>query len=91
VRRYECPFCGQRRAARVAVKAHIGRCWLNPAVKACKTCVHFTSEPDGDYCTGEPCGCNQGHQQCEAGVPDVAEGKIVDGCPLWRLKEVPGA
>ncbi len=84
VTRYQCPFCRKTRARKHAAREHISRCWLNPATRSCKTCLFFTDEPDGDYCTGQPCGCNQGFRQCDAGVPGVAEGKIITGCPLWK-------
>jgi hypothetical protein len=91
VQRYGCPFCGRRRSARKAVSEHIERCWLNPAVRACKTCANFTSEPDGEPCVpGQPCDCNRGYQQCEAGVADVGQGRIVSGCPRWKLREGDG-
>lgn len=87
VRRFRCPFCNRSRAAKKTVQDHIARCWLNPATRACKTCAHFTSEPDGGYCLGTPCDCNRGYQQCEAGVSDVEDGKIQAQCPLWQAKE----
>jgi hypothetical protein len=88
VRRFECPFCRHRRSAMKAAAAHIARCWLNPAVKACKTCAHFTDEPgSGEYCeAGRPCPCDQGYRKCEAGIPEVADGEIKTACPLWLLK-----
>jgi len=92
VQRFQCPFCSRRRAAKKTTAAHIERCWLNPAARACKTCANFTDEPDGEPCfAGQPCDCNQGYQQCEAGIADVAGGTIVSGCPLWKLKEASNA
>lgn len=91
VQRYGCPFCRYRRSARKAVREHISRCWLNPAARACKTCAHFTDVPgDGPCFPGQPCHCGDGYQQCEAGVADVAGGRIVSGCPLWKLREEDG-
>ena len=88
VQRFECPFCKRRRSARKAAAEHIGRCWLNPAARACKTCAHFTDEPDGGWCLpGRPCECNRGYRQCEAGVADVTDGTIMSGCPLWQLRK----
>lgn len=92
VQRFQCPFCGRRRSAKSAVRDHIARCWLNPAARACKTCVHFTDVPDEEPCVpGEPCTCSAGFQQCEAGIADVAGGRIMSGCLLWKATEVPRA
>lgn len=87
VQRFECPFCRCRRSARKATADHIARCWLNPAARACKTCKFFTDEPDGEPCGIGECDCSRGFWQCEAGVADVAGGRIMSGCPLWRLKD----
>jgi len=88
VQRFQCPFCRRRRSAKSAVREHIARCWLNPSARACKTCANFTDVPDEEPCVpGEQCTCNSGYQQCEAGIADVAGGRIMSGCPLWKLKE----
>ena len=52
VTRWRCPFCRRSRAHKKATTEHIARCWLNPAVRSCKTCVNF--EPGGDACGCEP-------------------------------------
>jgi hypothetical protein len=49
VTRHQCPFCGITRAKRPAMVAHIGRCWWNPAARACKTCLHFAPAEEGPY------------------------------------------
>lgn len=88
VTRYRCPLCARSRSAKKATAEHIARCWQNPATRACKTCEHFTDVPDEGPCIpGQGCACNQGYQQCEAGVADVAAGRIMTGCPLWKLRE----
>jgi len=90
VQRFQCPFCKRRRSAKKAVTDHIARCWLNPAARACKTCEHFTDVPGEEPCVpGRPCDCNSGYQLCEAGIADVAGGRILSGCPLWQAREVP--
>lgn len=87
VRRYECPFCHRRRSARATTARHIARCWLNPAVRSCKTCVHFEEVPDGEPCfPGRPCTCNQGYVDCAAGVSLAFENTPRTGCPLWAAK-----
>ena len=86
--RWRCPFCRRSRAHKKATAEHIARCWLNPAVRSCKTCVNF--EPAGDACGCEP-GCNWGSPA--GGIPDSCaagldlDGTIKTGCPLWALRE----
>lgn len=88
VKRWECPFCRRRRASKQATTEHIGRCWHNPAVRSCKTCTHFISEPSGEWCVpGQPCNCNNGYMECAAGVDlDIAQVPVT-GCSLWKLSE----
>lgn len=77
VTRYRCPVvgCGRTRSSKRAIAEHIGRCWLNPAARSCKTCDHYredSSEPEvGAICP----------EYCTAGV-ELAEGLPV-GCPSW--------
>lgn len=83
--RYQCPHCHHTRAKKNAIEAHIGRCWRNPAARACKTCVHFTPEdPNGPYPEhpGWP-------EQCEQGRPMLSG--LHAGCPLWAPQTVPCA
>jgi hypothetical protein len=92
VRRFECPFCSRRRAAKKAVAEHLGRCWLNPAVRSCKTCAHLDEYDGGDTCfPGRPCDCNAPSRSCRAGVKFEENGLGPDfpvtGCPLWKLRE----
>ena len=91
VTRWRCPFCRRSRSAKRATAEHIGRCWLNPSVRSCKTCANH--EAGGDACGCEP-GCNWGSpsgsipDSCAVGV-DVSSGEIKTGCPLWALREEP--
>jgi hypothetical protein len=91
VTRWRCPFCHRSRSSKRATAEHIERCWLNPAVRSCKTCAN--REPGGDACGCEP-GCNWGSppggipDSCTAGV-DRSDGEIKTGCPLWALREEP--
>lgn len=92
VRRWECPFCHRRRSAKAVTAEHIARCWLNPAVRACKTCAHYESWPAGEDCfPGRPCACNAGGQECHAGVSLPSSGLPVTACLLWlaRTEEDP--
>ena len=92
VTRWRCPFCRRTRAHKAAAAAHMERCWLNPAVRGCKTCAHYDYEPDGGPCeAGRPCACNQGHEECGAGI-DLDGGLglapvLRTGCPLWSLRD----
>lgn len=95
VRRFECPFCQRRRSAKSATAEHIGRCWLNPAVRSCKTCAHLDEYEGGPTCfPGRPCDCNDASRRCDAGVQldggGFGPGFPVTGCPLWQPgKETP--
>ena len=88
VTRWRCPFCRRSRAHKNATAQHIGRCWLNPAVRSCKTCANL--EPGGDACGCEP-GCNWGSpaggvpDSCAADV-DISGGVVRTACPLWALR-----
>lgn len=85
VTRYVCPHCSRGHSKKSAAAAHIGRCWKNPAARACTTCVHFTR----GYV--ERCDC--GHPHCEDydEQPDTClvglvliDDKPVTGCPKWQ-------
>jgi hypothetical protein len=45
VTRYRCPCCPRTASGKARMVEHIGRCWLNPEARGCKTCEHF--EPYG--------------------------------------------
>jgi hypothetical protein len=84
VTRWQCPHCHRSRASKKATTEHIGRCWNNPAVRACRTCVNYRVVPTGDWCfPGRPCNCNDGYIECLAGIDTVADGSIVTGCEKW--------
>lgn len=57
--RWWCPFCGRSHSDRPRTRAHMARCWLNPANRSCKTCTFFEfdyDEPDVGYRgLGETC------------------------------------
>lgn len=39
--RYRCPTCPRTASSKARMVGHIGRCWLNPEARGCKTCEHF--------------------------------------------------
>jgi hypothetical protein len=89
--RYRCPFCRRfSRSRKSAVADHMARCWLNPAVRACKTGAHFqpgNGAGISTYCQdGELCSCGVVDEEClhEDG-PDLSAG-LHDHCPLWALR-----
>lgn len=41
VTRYVCPYCHRSRSRRKPCQDHMERCWKNPALRGCKTCVNF--------------------------------------------------
>lgn len=71
--RYRCPHCPRTGASKARITEHMGRCWLNPAARGCKTCKHF--EPYGPE-WGDACRLGvdlTGRPQCKtcAGFGDV--------------------
>lgn len=72
VTRYKCPHCKRGHSKRRAAVEHIARCWRNPAVRACLSCVHFDRDEDGPYCDA-----------LNAAVE--LEAVVVD-CPTWSAK-----
>lgn len=85
VRRFRCPHCGHSRAKEASAKAHMARCWQNPAVRACKSCRHFEPYAPARSCWGDPqCNCPEVEEGCAAGAwPAGAEFPVVD-CPSWE-------
>ena len=58
VTRFVCPYCRRGHSARSVCAGHIGRCFRNPANKACKTCVYYGAATSGDAVTpGEAESC----------------------------------
>lgn len=85
VTRWQCPHCRRARSSKKAATVHIGRCWNNPAVRACRTCANYNVVETGDWCfPGRPCNCNEGYIECRAGVGAVAAGSMVTGCEMWE-------
>jgi hypothetical protein len=83
--RHQCPHCRGTWAKPAAAKAHIARCWKNPDVRSCKTCLHFEPAESG-RCWGDPyCNCPDTPESCAAGA-SLEDGLAVD-CPLWRALE----
>ncbi|BBB01048.1 hypothetical protein RVR_8282 [Actinacidiphila reveromycinica] len=77
--RYRCPFCTRSRAKKTVTEQHIARCWHNPEVRSCKTCVHYEPAEEGPYPEhpGWPESCGAEH--------DITAG-IATGCPQWEAK-----
>ncbi len=88
VKRFKCPHCPRSRAKKSATVAHIGRCWDNPANRACRTCANFEPAEAGGCVGDRQCNCPDTPQDCAAGVelPDFG-GDMVTGCPLWKAAE----
>ncbi|MFJ8146603.1 hypothetical protein ACIQ6R_16250 [Streptomyces sp. NPDC096048] len=77
VTRHQCPFCRRTWAKKAAAAAHIARCWQNPNVRACKTCVHYEPPSEGPYPQhpgwSEDCGAGE----LLADLPNA-------NCPSWQ-------
>lgn len=80
VTRYRCPHCGASRSKQAAAQAHADRCWKNPAVRGCKTCVFY--EP-GDRLTNGPVDDNYNPETCTQGLLDDAV-HLATGCADWK-------
>ncbi|MFG3046325.1 hypothetical protein ACGFZR_15515 [Streptomyces sp. NPDC048241] len=93
--RFQCPHCRLTRAKKTATEAHIDRCWQNPDVRACKTCVHYQPEVRdyGHQChPGYHCGCNDWDESCtHPEGPDEDYKFPVLHCPLWESQTAPCA
>jgi hypothetical protein len=79
VPRHQCPFCRRfTRASITQVQDHMTRCWQNPSLRCCKTCIHHQdgSHPEDD----EACTHTDGPEPEEYQFP-------VLHCPLWQPKE----
>lgn len=76
VARHQCPFCRRYTRADIrAVQDHMGRCWQNPRLRCCKTCVHHQdgSHPEDDESCTHPDG------------PEPEDWRFpVLHCPLWQ-------
>lgn len=78
VSRHQCPFCRRfTRAGARQVQDHMGRCWQNPGLRCCKTCIHHQdgSHPEDD----ESCRNPDGPEWEDYRFP-------VLHCPLWERK-----
>jgi hypothetical protein len=90
VSRHQCPFCKRFTRADVRqVQDHMTRCWQNPALKTCKTCIHHQPESRdaGHSCIpGQTCGCNDWDEACtHPDGPEFEDYRFpVLHCPLWE-------
>lgn len=79
VTRYRCPCCPRTGSSRQRMAAHIGRCWHNPANRACKTCAHYLPAEGGSP-EGPP------HPpSCLTGI-DISDDQVRTDCAAWRLE-----
>jgi hypothetical protein len=79
VTRHQCPYCRRfTRASLATVEDHMTRCWKNPGLKCCVTCVHHLDgkHPEDD----EACMADGGPEPEDYLFP-------VLHCPLWKLRE----
>jgi hypothetical protein len=77
VSRHQCPFCRRfTRADAAQVRDHMTRCWQNPALRCCKTCVHKNEAgPEDDEACTHPDG------------PEPEDYRFpVLHCPIWAPK-----
>lgn len=79
VKRYVCPHCSRSRSKAAPIVEHIARCWNNPEVRGCKTCLLLEVE------LPEPEVGLSGGEFCMADAIDLSKG-LRTGCPLWEPK-----
>lgn len=85
VKRYRCPHCGTSRAKQAAARAHIARCWHNPAARTCKTCAHFEPYEPAGGCWGDPyCNCPEVPEGCAVGAGVTGAQYPLTDCPTWE-------
>lgn len=78
--RYLCPFCRRGRSTSTATKKHMQRCWKNPALHGCKTCVLFDSNGWGAEKPSQ--GAAGGPGRCKAGFRINKLGPVTN-CSKW--------
>ena len=76
--RHRCPFCRRSWTSAARARKHVAACWLNPAVRGCKTCRH--AEDDAGYIDG----CGAGVSLLDKEVPYGY--RLHTMCPLWELR-----
>lgn len=99
VTRYRCPHCRKSWSAKRATLEHMGRCWLDPQNRSCRTCDHFRPGYGGT-----DSGWNEGwHQKehCAVGIElhPVPDDDVLDSdvtvepekglplhCPSWTAE-----
>lgn len=88
VSRHQCPFCRRfTRADQRAVQDHMTRCWSNPRLRCCKTCVHHQDA------SGTPGGTDEWLEACtHPDGPEYEDYQFpVLHCPLWQPTRVENA
>lgn len=89
VTRYRCPFCRRQNSAKKKIVEHIARCWHNPAVKSCRTCLHFEKScTETEVYGGEVRVCYQQDDLCTLGQTLPDNGFPAVNCPLWRDRDL---
>jgi hypothetical protein len=84
VSRHQCPFCRRfTRADARQVTDHMTRCWQNPGLRCCKTCVHHQDA------SGTPGGTDEWLESCtHPEGPEYEDYRFpVLHCPLWQTEE----
>ena len=67
VSRFLCPYCRRKTyASKKSTRRHMTACHMNPASRACSSCVHFRRQPCCAYGSDE-CGC-KGLNECAVGA-----------------------
>lgn len=79
--RWKCTHCSRSSSSRKAAVQHIGRCWLNPANKTCRTCRYFSAAQSN--CVDPGCnGCGS-EAFCRVG-DELGAYDVTERCPDWE-------
>lgn len=79
VTRYLCPYCGRGRSRARTAKLHMERCWKNPSLRGCKTCIFFDTS---GWAGGKPVTGKPRPGRCKAGFT-LTKG-LVTQCRKWQ-------
>lgn len=97
--RYRCPHCRRSYSHRATAAKHEQRCFRNPAIRSCKTCLHWTPpgpeqadecSRDVDLSVSRCPSCGEEVDRGDGSCPAYHTGQPVQGlrvqCPLWTAE-----
>lgn len=79
ITRYECEHCGKHFATKKYAAKHESKCWANPDLKACRSCLY--QKQKWVPVEGKENHVIQDGHICEI---DAGDGDNIKNCPSWR-------